>query len=360
LSRFAFVRTADRQLHLECPLSHGRILLHDHRAAALIQPLAEGVSARQAAKRIGVCSDVAAGVMTLLLHADMLTETDASGKSLEDDDPALRLWEFHDLLFHSRSRIGRHDQEVGATYRFAGALDPPPALRPACRREAVPLERPDLDRCIRADPPLGVVQETRRSIREYDTQPIKVSQLGEFLYRVGRVKHRYEAEVETPFQPVRMDFALRPYPAGGALYELELFVVVNSCEGLPAGLYAYVPEEHCLDVVSDRSAAVDGLLLGASRAAGIRPETVQVLVLVAARFQRIAWKYASMAYAATLKHVGVLLQTMYLVATAMELAPCAIGCGDSDLFARAAATNYYAEGSVGEFLLGSTRSGAGR
>jgi hypothetical protein len=44
---------------------------------------------------------------------------------------------------------------------------------------------------------------------------------------------------------------------------------------------------------------------------------------------------------------------MYLAATAMNLAPCALGCGDSDLFARAAGTDYYVETSVGEFLLGS-------
>ena len=61
----------------------------------------------------------------------------------------------------------------------------------------------------------------------------------------------------------------------------------------------------------------------------------------------------SIAYGATLKHVGVLYQTMYLVATAMDLAPCAVGCGNADLFARAAGTDYYAETSVGEFLLGS-------
>jgi hypothetical protein len=37
------------------------------------------------------------------------------------------------------------------------------------------------------------------------------------------------------------------------------------------------------------------------------------------------------------------------------LAPCAIGSGDADLFARAAGTDYYAETSVGEFLLGHPR-----
>jgi hypothetical protein len=49
---------------------------------------------------------------------------------------------------------------------------------------------------------------------------------------------------------------------------------------------------------------------------------------------------------------------MYLAATAMGLAPCAVGAGDSELFAQAAQTDYRVETSVGEFLLGSQRPGA--
>ena len=88
---------------------------------------------------------------------------------------------------------------------------------------------------------------------------------------------------------------------------------------------------------------------------GTPEDTLQVLLILAARFARVAWKYESIAYALTLKHVGVLYLTMYLAATAMGLAPCAIGGGDADLFARVTGTDYYAESSVGEFLLGTPR-----
>ena len=81
----------------------------------------------------------------------------------------------------------------------------------------------------------------------------------------------------------------------------------------------------------------------------------QVLLVITARFQRIQWKYQSMAYALILKNVGALYQTMYLVATAMGLAPTALGGGHSDLFATAAGLDYLAETSVGEFMLGSGR-----
>jgi SagB-type dehydrogenase family enzyme len=98
---------------------------------------------------------------------------------------------------------------------------------------------------------------------------------------------------------------------------------------------------------------VEQLLTHAATSAGVPRDRLQVLFILTAPFERLSWKYASIAYALILKHVGVVYQTMYLAATAMGLAPCAIGGGDSDLFAHAARTDCYAETSVGEFLLGS-------
>jgi SagB-type dehydrogenase family enzyme len=216
----------------------------------------------------------------------------------------------------------------------------------------IDLYRPDLERLKRHDPPFAEVQERRRSLRDYSAEPITDRQLGEFLYRVARVKECQEMEVPTPGGPVRMEFAVRPYPAGGGLYELEVYAAVNACLGLAPGLYRYDPLGHRLGRVAGRGAEVERLLADAGRAAGVAPERLQVLLIFAARLPRVAWKYASLAYALVLKHVGVVSQTMYLAATAMGLAPCALGGGNSDLFARAAGVDYYAETSVGEFLLG--------
>jgi SagB-type dehydrogenase family enzyme len=152
-----------------------------------------------------------------------------------------------------------------------------------------------------------------------------------------------------------MEFAPRPYPAAGGLYELELYPVVNHCEGVDPGIYHYEPLSHSLEQLSAMTGMVPELVRRAALGAEISPDHVQVLIVIAARFQRIAWKYSPLAYSLILKNVGVLLQTLYLTATAMRLAPCALGNGDSDLFARIAGTSYYDETSVGEFLLGSAR-----
>jgi SagB-type dehydrogenase family enzyme len=353
LSRFAYLRREGGEMVLESPRAHARLILKDERAAALVCCLGRAATAAELAGRVpGLTAEAAAGVLTLLAAAGMVQQT-GGGIPAEDERPELQTWEFHDLLFHARSRVGRHDGPMGGTFRFVGRLDQPPALKPAGAGETHALFRPDLAALAHEDVPLTRVLEGRNSVRRYAPQAITDCQLGEFLYRVARAREYHEYSVDTPRGPVRLASAPRPYPVGGGLYELEVYAVVRSCAGLAPGLYHYQPLEHRLGRISGATAEVEELLQGASEATGIASDSLQVLLILTARFGRIAWKYSSIAYALTLKHVGVVYQTMYLVATAMGLAPCAVGCGDADVFARAAGTDYYSETSVGEFLLGS-------
>jgi SagB-type dehydrogenase family enzyme len=353
LSRFAYLRGEGGTAVLESPLAHARVILNDCWAAALVAALAAPATAEDLTGRVGgLAADAVRGVLRLLLRAGMLGEAGA------EEDPALQTWEFHDLLFHARSRLGRCDGPHGGTCRLAGRLAPPPALKPAPTVETQELYRPDLLQLERDDPPLARVQERRCSAREFDAeQPLTDRQLGEFLFRVARVKDCRQTELATPRGPVRMDLASRPYPAGGGLYELELYAAVNLCTNLRAGLYYYDPSRHQLSRLCGRTTDVGSLLRDAAESMATPEAELQVLFILAARFARVAWKYESIAYALILKHVGVVLQTMYLAATAMDLGCCALGCGDADLFARAAGTDYCAETSVGEFLLGSQRHG---
>ena len=354
LSRFAYTHRQEAEMLLESPLVHARVVVHDSQVAALLHALTAPGRVRDLAARCPLLApEAVASLLTLLVNAGMLVELTDRETSPEDKGSALQTWEFHDLLFHARSRNGRHDQPVGGTYRFMGRLAAPPALKAVRSGQAVELYRPDMERLKREDPPFAKVQETRSSIRSYGARPINARQLGEFLYRVARVTEHREIEAKSPQGPVQMEMALRPYPGGGALHELELYAAVNACEGLGPGLYHYDPLGHRLILLCQRTADVEELLRYASLSTAVPPEQLQVLLVLAARFPRVAWKYASVAYALVLKDVGVVFQTMYLAATAMGLAPCALGGGDADLFARAAGIDYYAETSVGEFLLGS-------
>ena len=82
------------------------------------------------------------------------------------------------------------------------------------------------------------------------------------------------------------------------------------------------------------------------------PAPPQILITIAARFDRVAWKYSSIAYALILKDVGVLIQTLYLMATDMGLGGCAIGSNNIDLFAKMTGLGFHVEGPVGQFALG--------
>lgn len=284
-------------------------------------------------------------LLALLWSSGVITRCDEQGASEEDADPDLRQWEPHDLAFHMRSRQGRHSYPMGASFRFRGLLSPQPAVKPnPWRDRVIPLPKFDLAAIAANDPPFTSVLEFRRSIRAMDfSRPITLAQLAEFLFRSARVRHRFNTEIG--------EFTSRPYPNGGASYEFELYLTVNAAAGLERGFYYYDPEAHALSLVRRPNEDTEALLDDAwvSSARQCRP---QVLITIASRFHRVSWKYSGMAYAAQLKNAGVLYQTFYLVATAMNLAGCGLGLGDAARFARLTELSNFQEGSVGEFMLG--------
>jgi SagB-type dehydrogenase family enzyme len=341
-----YLHTDGGRFVLESPLAGAKIVIHDSRVMTLLNTLVRACTLEElysASQNISRGS--AALLVRLLLKCHALSRISEGGQ-VEEETPTLAQWEFHDLLFHTRSRLGRHDNPYGATLRFRGRIDSLSAVKASASDEAVRLYKPDIQALSEIDIPFTRVLEERRSIRKHAEHPITVEQLGEFLYRTARLRVLFEA-TEEGYE--RSD---RPYPSGGACYELEVYLVINVCGGLSSGLYHYCPETHRLDKMADRTREVEALVEGAYYAAD-QQGVPQVLIILAARFPRVAWKYDAMAYALILKHVGVLYQTMYLVATAMGLAPCALGGGNSDIFATGAGTDYYAETSVGEFILGS-------
>lgn len=344
LSRFALVRRDGDRLLLESPRGRAQVTLHGPSAVGLIGPLAGPVDGDRLAAALGITLDMAAHALALLHHANVLTPFDDGGRPLEDDSPALRPWAFHDLLLHNRSRLGSHIDGYGATYPFRGITEPQPAIAPERPGRAVELPRPDLDHCLAHDPPFARVLEDRRSRRQHGDPPIRLEQLGELLYRAARIVETLDGE--------HYSLARRPYPGGGGAWELEIYPVVHRCAGLAPALYHYRADTHRLVELAPTDASVQRLLDNAAHIAGT-DDPPQVLLLLAARFGRLSWKYESMAYATVLKDVGVLLQTFYLVGTAMDLAVSALGGGNSDLFAQITGIDPLEESTVGELIVGS-------
>ena len=345
LSRFAFLHSEDQQFVLESPLSKAKIILLDWRATALMAKLVELETSftLSTLTELLIESEIAQAFLQLLVATEMI--------ALEPESKALSQWQFHNLLFHRQTRSNRLDEPRKSDLPQFDDHEKFPIVKHPMSDRKIALEKPNLEALLHSDMSLTAAIETRQSIREYDGQPITLEQLGEFLYRCARVKEVYTLDEDLMNVG---ECTKRPYPSGGALYELEIYPIINRCQGLEAGLYHYQPLSHSLYAIALENPEVETLIFDAWKATGMQ-DIPQVLFIITARFGRLFWKYHGIGYGLILKHIGVLYQTFYLVATAMQLAPSAIGAGNSEQFGKIAHLNPYEEASVGEFILGSIK-----
>jgi SagB-type dehydrogenase family enzyme len=322
LSRFAYVRREGGRTLLESPLAPVRLeLAPESVPIALDGPATAGDAGARA-------------VLTLLQRFGFHDPLDHT------EPPARRVWEFHDALFHHASRLG--GAKAGATCRWRDEMPPWPALKTGGASSRIALARPDLDAIARDDAPFTTVLEGRRSIRSAGA-PLTIDQLSEFLFRAFRI---CAVDRASAVETIR-----RVVPAGGGLHELEAYVAVRQCTGLDPGSYWYDAHAHALEPIGAAEDTVSAFVDQAARSWGRRHPAPDVLITLAARLPRVAWTYERMAYRVVLMNVGAVMQTMYLVATAMALAPCAVGNGSPDLFATLTGIDPFDETSVGEFAL---------
>jgi SagB-type dehydrogenase family enzyme len=370
LSTFAELRTDGNAYCIESPLALHRVLLHRGEAMLLIGALASPVTPAALVRGRPPLGPVTEGALEYLAAAGMVVQAGPAGENLpvfaEDTDPALTGWSPVDMMFHTRSTLGRHDHNFGITYPTGETAPAEPVVKPQATHY-IQLHRPRWDELCAADPPLTAVIEGRRSMRRHGARPLTVTDLGDLLYRTARVRSLIGIDQPGSEQPgppgaetgTGYELSDRPYPSGGACYELEFYVTAGDCDGLARGVYHYDPLGHRLEPVGAEPAAV-GELLGCARVAAAMAEPPPALISMTVRFRRLSWKYEGLAYRMVLMHVGVLIQTLYLVCTAMRLAPCALGSVSIESAARAFGTDWRVEPCVGQFIVGGEPGGPDR
>jgi len=86
----------------------------------------------------------------------------------------------------------------------------------------------------RFEGPLSVEQTllARRSVRTFSRDPLTVDNLTQLLWAAQGITHSQ---------------GYRTAPSAGAIYPLELYVIVGHMVGLATGLYRYRGREHALD-----------------------------------------------------------------------------------------------------------------
>jgi SagB-type dehydrogenase family enzyme len=350
LSRFAYLRRRGDEMVLESPRASALFRICDPKIATALAMLSQPQSVKQLRRQDGLAM---LELLALLVDCEIVLKVDSDMRSSEDVDD-LVLWDFHDLLFHARSTEGRHANPLGGEYPYIGVIAPPPGVRPSW-----PGQKIDLGQFAAgpSEPVPGAAAarllSERHSTRAFDEQrPITLAELARLLDGAARVRAQWASRLdEGVADSPLLEYAARPYPSGGGSWELELYLVVDKCEGLPRGFYHYDAAAHALVPIEVRPGALDAQLSAAQLAMGASA-VPQILITIAARFGRIAWKYRSLAYALILKDVGVLMQTLYLMATDLGLGGCAIGSTNIEQFARLTGIAFHVEGAVGQFALG--------
>jgi SagB-type dehydrogenase family enzyme len=351
LSRFAYMRRRGSEMVLESPRAGALFRICDPKVAATIAVLSTPQKLGQLRKQVDFPG---AELLALLVDCQILFKITAAGDAglrTSEGDDTLVLWDFHDLLFHARSTQGRHANLLGGVYPYAGTMPALPAVRPHWPGKRIDL-RPFSDAPSPAISPLGQILRERHSTRSFDDgKPIALAEISRFLDNAARVLSRSEHAADLGDGGPIVEYTARPYPSAGAEYELELYLAVDRCAGLARGFYHYDAGDHALVAIEAPNEQLDALLMGAAYAMAA-PAPPQIVIMIAARFGRVSWKYSSIAYSLILKDVGVLMQTLYLIATDMGLGGCAIGTTDIDLFAKMTGIEFHVEGPVGQFALG--------
>jgi SagB-type dehydrogenase family enzyme len=351
LSRFAYIRRRGNEMVLESPRAGALFKICDPKIATALATLSTPQAVKRLRKQDGFPG---LELLALLVDSQIAFKTKGasdSGLRLAEGDENLTLWDFHDLLFHTRSTEGRHANPLGGVYPYARTISPLPAVRPPWPGKKINLKKFSATHSETISPVVTLLRQ-RHSTRTFDDlRPITLDELSRFLDGTAPVLAELTTSLEPGEESPSVSYAVRAYPSAGACYELELYLAVGKCEGLQRGFYHYDAGEHTLVAIEVRKSELEAMLMRGAFAMGT-PAPPQILITIAARFARVSWKYSSIAYALILKDVGVLTQTFYLMATELGLGGCAIGITNIDLFARMTGIEMHVEGPVGLFALG--------
>ena len=157
------------------------------------------------------------------------------------------------------------------------------------------------------------VLSSRRSVREYSREPIKLDILGRLLWAGQGITDSVKG--------------LRTAPSAGALYPLELYIVANNVEGLVPGIYKYLPTSHEVVLISVGSVGLE--LYNASLEQSMVKDAAAVIV-VCAVYNKMYIKYGSRSGRYLYFEAGCAAENISLQAVSLGLGTVVIGAFDDE------------------------------
>lgn len=147
----------------------------------------------------------------------------------------------------------------------------------------------------------------RRSVRDYSGKALTLQEVSQLLWAA---------------QGITDPWGLRTAPSAGALYPLEVYVVVGNVENLAKGVYKYKPHQHELIKVleGDQRESLAEAALGQS---WVKRSAINIVIT--AIYDRTTGKYGDRGIRYVHMEVGHAAQNVYLQAVAMNLGAVVVG-----------------------------------
>jgi SagB-type dehydrogenase family enzyme len=219
-------------------------------------------------------------------------------------------------LYHEGTKLNEIS-EYEMSRRIAALYEDPDRLF-ACRNalKAYPyalvtrLPEPPLP----ADPFHEVVAR-RRSERRFSGAPVSLAELSYLL------RYSYGITGSLPVGDCAVQ-KLRASPSAGALYPVEIYLVVLSSNELSPGAYHYNVLTHSLELVREGDCRP---AVRSAMPAQFSLDQVPLLVVLSAAFEKATHKYGERGYRFCLLDAGHVMQNVCLSSTALRLASYPVG-----------------------------------
>ena len=363
LSRFVNIQPLVDGLEITSPLSSATVRLKDQRLFPILMQLVSACDEATIKEALPIdLHSHYSDIISLLLSSEIVGVCDDQDVADIDQEAVEVGWTTEDLAFHCHTRGQMIDLCRHQSTPTSNDIRQLPAKHQRIILSTAALPRPSR---INHDLSFFQVVRERKTIRTYQEQPVTAAVLSDFLWHSMHIREEILCD---PGLSRAYPGLLRPVASAGALHSIELYLCINRCIGFQPGFYHYDSCNHSLGKLSNLGEPCLQMLdlaaastCRAPQVASVSPGLGQrpdVLVVMSARYGRNASLHqrTGLAYALILKDVGSIYQQLYLVATALGLAPCGLSFGSSELFEQASGLSSRLECSVGEFMIGKPSS----
>jgi len=157
----------------------------------------------------------------------------------------------------------------------------------------------------------------RRSVRHYRNEPLTISEISQLLWAA---------------QGITASGGLRTAPSAGALYPLEVYIIVGNVTNMKSGIYKYIPESHELVKVieGDKRSELSNAALHQSPI-----KDAPAVIVIYAVYERTTGKYGERGIRYVHMEAGHAAQNIVLQAVSLNLGTVVIGAFKDEMVKKA-------------------------